>query len=272
MAMTAGAGLLTLSDAISKYLMEHDPIGQVICLRQAAAFMFLLPYAWVIGGPRALRAVNYRGQMLRAALFITGVVLVLQSLHRLPLAFVTVVLFSSPLFVALLSAPLLRERVGMHQWIAIAAGFVGIVLIVQPAGGAFSWIVLLPVLCASMNATRDVVTRLLSRTDSSLSMLFWSGLVTLLAGLMTLPFGWNAVGFEGALWYIAAGLTNVGAHFLVIEAFRLGNAAVVAPFRYSGLLWAMLLGFLVWGDIPTASMVAGALIVIGAGVYMLRKR
>ena len=269
--MTAGAGLLTLSDAVSKYLMQHDPVGQVICLRQAAAFVFLLPYALATGGRGALRAVSYRGQLLRGTLFVTGVVLVLLSLRELPLAFVTMVLFSSPLFVALLSAPILRERVGLHQWIAIAAGFVGILLIVQPAGGAFSWVVLLPVACAAFNATRDVVTRRLSRTESSLSMLFWSGVAVLVAGLTTLPFGWNAVGLEGALWYLAAGFTNAGAHFLVIEAFRLGNAAVVAPFRYSGLLWAMLLGFVVWGDVPTASMLAGAAIVVCAGIYMLRK-
>jgi drug/metabolite transporter (DMT)-like permease len=181
------------------------------------------------------------------------------------------VLFSSPLFVAVLSAPVLRERVSIHQWIAVAAGLVGIALIVQPAGGEFAWIALLPVLCAMMNATRDVVTRLLSRTETSLSMLFWSGVLTLFAGLATAPFGWEPVGFEGTLWYFAAGLTNAGAHFLVIEAFRLGNAAVVAPFRYSGLLWAMLLGFVVWGDVPTAMMLTGAAIVVCAGIYMLRK-
>ena len=269
--MTGGVGLLTLSDALSKYLLEHDPVGQVICLRQAAALVFILPYAWATTGLASLRVVDYRGQALRAALFVSGVVLVLLSLHALPLAFVTVVLFSSPLFVALLSAPILRERVTAPQWIAVAAGFVGIVLIVQPASAAFAWVALLPVACAAMNATRDVVTRRLSRTESSLAMLFWSGVATLFAGLATLPFGWNPVGFEGALWYLAAGLTNAGAHFLVIEAFRLGNAAVVAPFRYSGLLWAMLLGFVVWGDVPTASMLGGAAIVAGAGVYMLRK-
>ena len=269
--MTVGIGLLTLSDALSKYLLEHDPIGQVVCLRQAAALLFLLPYAWATSGLRSLRPVNYRGQALRAALFVTGVVLVLLSLHNLPLAFVTMVLFSSPLFVALLSAPILQERVTKRQWIAVAAGFVGIMLIVQPAGGAYSWIALLPVACAMMNATRDVVTRLLSRTETSLSMLFWSGLVTLFAGLATLPFGWNAVGLEGALWYLAAGLANAAAHFLVIEAFRLGNAAVVAPFRYSGLLWAMLLGFAVWGDVPTATTLGGAAIIVCAGIYMLRK-
>ncbi len=268
--MTAGTGLLTLSDAASKYLMEHYPIGQVISLRQAAAFVFLLPYAASTVGLRGLRAVSYRGQALRAGLFVVGVICVMFSLHLLPLAFVTVVLFSSPLFVALLSVPLLGERVRRHQWIAIATGFAGVMLIVRPGGTGFEWVVVLPLLCAFLNGMRDAVTRLISRTESSLSVLFWSGVAVLVAGLCSLPLGWSAVGSEGALWFLAAGFCHAAAHFCVIEAFRLGNAALVAPFRYSGLLWAMLVGFLVWGDVPTATMLAGGAIVVVAGIYMLR--
>ena len=269
--MTAGTGLLTLSDAASKYLMEHYPIGQVIGLRQAAAFAFLLPYAGSTVGLRVLRATNYRGQALRAGLFVIGVTCVMWSLHLLPLAFVTVVLFSSPLFVALLSAPILGERVRAHQWIAIAAGFAGVLLIVRPGASGFGWIVVLPLLCAFMNGMRDTITRRISRTETSLSVLFWSGVAVLLAGLCSLPFGWKAVGPTGALWFLVAGFCHVAAHFLIIEAFRLGNAALVAPFRYSGLLWAMLVGFVIWGDVPTATMLAGAAIVVFAGVYMLRQ-
>ena len=269
--MTAGTALLTLSDAVSKYLLEHYPVGQVIGIRQAAAFVFLLPYAWATTGLAVLRAVNYRGQALRAGLFLIGAVFVMTSLHLLPLAFVTMVLFSSPLFVALLSGPVLGERVRMHQWIAIAAGFAGVLMIVRPAGGRFDWVVVLPVICAMINALRDTVTRRLSRTDSSLSMLFWSGVATLAGGLCSLPFGWKPVGFEGAFWFLAAGFCNAGAHFFVIEAFRLGNAAVVAPFRYSGLLWAMLVGFIIWREVPTATMLGGAAVVVAAGVYMLRQ-
>ena len=269
--MTAGTGLLTLSDAVSKYLMEHYPVGQVIGLRQAAAFMFVLPYAWATIGLAVLRPVNYRGQALRAALFLVGAVLIMTSLHLLPLAFVTMVLFSSPLFVALLSGPVLGERVRKHQWFAIAAGFAGVVMIVRPGAGPFDWVVLLPVLCALINATRDTVTRRLSRTDSSLSMLFWSGAAVLAGGLCTWPFGWNAVDFDGALWFLAAGFCNAAAHFFIIEAFRLGNAAIVAPFRYSGLLWAMLVGFIIWREVPTPAMLAGAAVVVAAGVYMLRQ-
>jgi drug/metabolite transporter (DMT)-like permease len=269
-AMTIAACLLTLNDAVSKHLTEHYPIGQVLALRQAAAFLVILPYAWMFTGMEALRSVNHGGQLLRGVLFIGSTVFTVTSLSVLPLSFVTIMLFSSPLFVALMSVPMLRERVGLHQWIAILIGFGGVLLIVRPAGGEFAWIMLLPVLAALINGTRDALTRRLSRTDSSISMLLWSGVAVMLAGICTWPFGWNAVDPEGAMWFLAAGLFNAAAHFVAIEAFRLGNAAVVAPFRYTGLLWAMLVGFLFWREVPDAWMLAGAAVVVCAGIYMLR--
>ena len=271
LAMTGGAGLLVLNDGASKYLMEHYPIGQVMCLRQVAAFLFILPYTWASVGFGTLRVVNYRGQALRAGLFVCGMVFVSLSLHLLPLTFVTTVLFSSPMWVALMSAPILGERVRAYQWVAIAAGFAGVLLIVRPGGGDWGWIALLPVICSFFNGFRDTVTRYVSRTDSSLSMLFWSGVVVIVTSAFSAAFGWEPLDLHGVSWFLVAGFCNAGAHFLIIEAFRLGNAAVVAPFRYSGLLWAMLIGFLVWGDVPDAAMLTGAAVVIAAGIYMLRK-
>lgn len=270
LAMVAGAGLLTLNDAVSKHLTQHYPIGQVICLRQLAAFMFILPYAASVTGLGALRVVDRGGQFLRALLFATGTGLIVWSLSLLPISLVTVVLFSSPVFVALFSVPLLGERVDGRQWLAIGGGFVGVMLIVQPTGGGFEWVALLPVLAALVSAFRDAYTRRLSRTESSISVLFWSGAMVMVAGLLTSPLGWQRVDAAGAAWFLAAGFFNASAHFMVIEAMRLGRAAVVAPFRYSGLLWAMLVGFLVWGETPDASMLAGAAVVVASGIYMIR--
>ena len=271
LAMLAGAGLLTLSDAATKHLTEHYPLGQVLCLRQLAALAFILPYAWIVTGAQALRIVDGRGQLLRGGLFLAGSIIVVVSLHHLPLSFVSVVLCSSPLFVAAVSAPLLGERVYAYQWIAIAFGFVGVLLIVQPGTRGVEWIALLPVLGAFLNAVRDAFTRRLSRTDTTMSILFWSGVVVCIGGAFTVPFGWKSIDAKGAMWFLAGGLSNAAAHFMVIEAFRLGRAAVVAPFRYSGLLWAMLIGFLVWHEVPDGWMVIGAAIVVGAGVFMLRR-
>ena len=270
-AMLAGAGLLTLSDAATKHLTENYPLGQVLCLRQLAALFFILPYAWIVTGTRALRIVDGRGQLVRGVLFLAGTIIVVVSLHHLPLSFVSVVLFSSPLFVAAISAPMLGERVYAYQWVAIAVGFVGVLLIVQPGTRGTEWIALLPVLGAFLNAVRDAFTRRLSQTDTSISILFWSGVVVCIGGAFTLPLGWKSIDANGGMWFLAAGLSNAAAQFLVIEAFRLGRAAVVAPFRYSGLLWAMLIGFLAWREVPDAWMVTGAVIVVGAGLFMLRR-
>jgi drug/metabolite transporter (DMT)-like permease len=269
-AMTVGAGLLTLNDAASKYLTEHYPVGQVLCLRQAAALLFMLPYAWIVTGLGALRPVNRGGQLLRGLLFVGSAGFTLTGLSLLPLSFVTVVLFSGPLFVALMSAPMLGERVTRDQWLAIATGFVGVLLIVRPSGAGFVWAMLLPVCAALTNGVRDTFTRRLSRTDSSIAVLLWSGVTVMGAGLCTIPLGWVDVDAEGAAWFLAAGFFNAAAHFMTIEAFRLGNAALVAPFRYSGLLWAMLLGFMIWREVPDAWMLAGAAVVVCAGIYMLR--
>jgi drug/metabolite transporter (DMT)-like permease len=270
LAMVAGAGLLVLSDATTKHLTEHFPLGQVLCLRQLAALLFMLPYAWFVTGTRGLRIVNGRGQLLRGILFLAGAVIVVVSLHYLPLSFVTVVFFASPLFVAAVSAPILGERVYAYQWIAIAVGFVGVMLIVRPGARGAEWITLVPVLGALLNALRDAVTRRLSRTDTSISILFWSGVFVCIGGLFTVPLGWKSIDANGGMWFIAAGFFNAAAQFLVIEAFRLGKAAVVAPFRYSGLVWAMLIGFFVWSEVPDAWMLTGAAIIVGAGVSMLR--
>ena len=269
LAMVAGAGLLTLSDAVSKHLAHSYPVGQVICLRQLAAFVFILPYVMSVTGFGALRIVDRPGQLLRALLFVAGSWLIVWSLSLLPISIVTVVLFSSPIFVALFSMPVLGERVDGRQWLAIAGGFVGVTLIVRPAGG-FSWIVFLPIVATLFNSLRDAFTRRLSNTENSVSILFWSGAAVALAGLFTLPFGWRPLHWEAVAWFLAAGLFNAVAHFMVIEALRLGRAAVVVPFRYTGILWAMLVGFIVWNEVPDIGMLAGAVIVVVSGVYMIR--
>lgn len=270
LAMVAGAGLLTLNDAVTKHLTGQYPIGQVICLRQLAAFLFIVPYAVSVTGLHALRVVDRGGQLMRALLFVAANGLIVWSLSLLPLSQVTVVLFSSPVFVALFSARLLHERVDARQWLAIGGGLLGVILIVRPGGVAFAWAALVPVLAAFTNGFRDAFTRRLSRTETSISVLFWSGLMVMAAGFLTSPLGWQGVDAAGAAWFLAAGLFNASAHFMVIEALRLGRAAIVAPFRYSGLLWAMLVGFLVWGEAPDAWMLAGAAVVVASGVYMIR--
>lgn len=268
--MTLGVALLTANDAASKYLVQSFPVGQVIGLRQAATLLVLIPYVMVFSRWSALRVVDWPGQFGRGLLFIIGSVFIVWSLAELPLATAITMLFASPIFMALLSAPLLGERIGRHRWIAVAGGFAGVLIILRPGAESFQWALLLPLAAAMINALRDVLTRRLSRTETSIAILFWSNIILMAGGFSTLPFGWRPVDGHAGLWFLAAGIFNGSAHFLIIEALRTGEASVLAPIRYTALLWAALIGFVVWGELPELWLWAGAAVIVGSSLYMIR--
>lgn len=268
--MICGTALLIGNDAASKYLTETFPVGQVICLRQAAALLAMVPYiVWVTGGA-SLRVHAWGRQIARGAMFCVSSALMVIGLSLLPLATVTAITFVGPIFVALLSASMLGERVNAVRWIAIVIGFAGVLIAVRPTSAAFEWALLIPLATAFASSMRDIMSRQLSRTDSSISILFVSTAIVMLAGLMTLPFGWAPVSWSAAGWFLVAGTLHAAANFLMIEAFRLGAAAMIAPFRYTSLLWALLIGFAVWGDVPDPWIMAGGAVIILGGILMLR--
>lgn len=268
--MATGILLLTINDAVSKHLVLSHPVGQVIALRQTATLLVIVPYIMLASGWGALRMVNWPGQLLRGMLFIAGSMCIVLSLGLLPLAMVITIMFTSPIFVAAFSAPLLGERVGAHRWIAVLGGFAGVLIVVRPGTAAFQWALLLPVAAAFINAFRDVLTRLLSRTETSIAILFWSNIILMAGGAATAPFGWEPVTATAALWFVVAGVSNGAAHFLVIEALRAGEVSVIAPVRYTALVWAALLGFVVWGEVPGPWLWAGAAIIVASSLYMIR--
>ncbi len=268
--MTLGIVLITANDAASKFLVQTHPVGQVIGLRQAATLLVLIPYVMFFGRWSALRVVNWSGQITRGALFLIGSVFIVWSLGELPLATAITMLFASPIFMVVLSAPLLGERIGRHRWIAVIGGFAGVLIIMRPGAETFQWALLLPVLGALVNALRDVLTRKLSRTETSMAILFWSNIILMAGGLASAPFGWAPVSATSALWFLAAGIFNGTAHFCIIEALRTGEASVVAPIRYTALLWAAAIGFVVWGELPDFWLWIGAAVIVGSSLYMIR--
>ena len=268
--MVVGVALLTANDAISKYLTESHPVGQVICLRQAATLLVIVPYVMLVTGWDALRVASWSGQATRGLLFVVNSAFMVLGLSLLPLATVITIMFASPLITAAFSARLLAEHVSPGRWLAILAGFVGVLIVVRPGAAGFEWALLLPVAAATANALRDIVTRRLSRTETSISMLLWSTLIVSVAALTTAPFGWQPVTAAAAAWFVAAGVFNAAAHFLLIEALRLGEAALIAPVRYTSLIWAVLIGFLVWRDLPDAWVWAGSSVIVASGVWMVR--
>ena len=268
--MILGAGVLSMNDAATKYLAESYPMGQVLGLRQSVALLVIFAYVWWSGSWEKLRINHRSGQAWRAAVHCGSAVLIIWALTLLPIATVTAIVFSSPLVVLIFSMRFLGEGVSWQRWIAVVIGFTGVLVIVRPGGVSFEWALLVAVTAAFVSGFRDLLTRRLSRTDTSISMLFWASALLIALTLLTIPFGWQPLTLSGSFWFIVNGVLNAGAHFLMIEALRLGDAALVSPFRYTAILWAIITGFIVWNQLPDTFTVVGAAMLIISGILISR--
>jgi drug/metabolite transporter (DMT)-like permease len=272
LAMIVAALLLTLNDATTKWLTQTYPVWQTLTLRQVCSLMFIAFYIHFVTGWSVVKVTNRPGMALRALFFIATTVSIVLSFALLPLALVTAIAFSSPLFVVAFSHLFTDEKVGPRRWLAVLAGFAGVLVIVRPGGAGFELVLILPVLAAFFAGSRDIITKGLSRTDSSISILLWSNLavITVAAAVTTLQ-GWQSITGSAALLLLLNGALNAGAHFLIIEALRLGEASLVSPFRYSGLIWALMLGLVIWGDFPDSWTLVGAVLLVASGVYIIER-
>ncbi|MFY0615353.1 MAG: DMT family transporter [Hyphomicrobiaceae bacterium] len=269
LAMSAAGFVFSCHDAITKYLSPHYPLGEIIFFRQLTSTIILTVYVLFTTGLQTYRVSNIPGQVGRALLFAISTTLIATSVMVLPLATALAIVFASPLLVAALSATALGEPVGPRRWAAIIAGFIGVVIIIRPGDTSFTWLLLIPVAAASASALRDVVTRILHRTDNTNSILFWSNIAIMLATLCSLPYGWAQIAPFHIGIIILAGALNLLAHFLMITALRLGDAALVTPFRYTSLVWAAVLGYIIWDHIPDEFTVLGGSIIVAAGIYLV---
>jgi len=269
--MILGAGVLSMNDAVSKHLVETYPIGQILCLRQTVALAVVLIYVWRTDAWRDLRINDRTGQALRAILHVGGAALIVWALSALPIATVTAIVFSSPVVVLVFSMRMLGERVSWARWIAVIIGFAGVLAIIRPGGVGFEWALLIPVAAAVASGLRDLMTRRLARSDTSISVLFWASALMVAVTLFTIPLGWQPLTLAASIWLIVNGVLNASAHFLMIEALRLGAAGLVSPFRYTAILWATVAGFLVWQEVPDVMTMIGAAMLVVSGVLIVRR-
>ena len=269
LAMSAAGAVFSGHDALTKYLSTSYPLGEIIFFRQLVSITLLTTYVYFTTGLRDLKTSNFGRQTTRSLLFVASTILIGTSVSVLPLATALAIVFSSPLLVAALSATMLGEPVGPRRWTAIIAGFIGVLIIIRPGGASFTWLLLIPVAAASASALRDIMTRILHRTDNTNAILFWSNVAILVATACSMPYGWKEVATPDIGFLVLAGALNLLAHFLTITALRFGDAALITPFRYTALVWAALLGYLVWGHVPDQWTTVGAVVIVGAGVYLV---
>lgn len=264
-----GAGaIFSFTDAVSKVMLDEYPIGEVIFFR--GSFVLLVTIATIQwqGGLKRVRVFDWRRQIARGVnIALTGMCF-MTALKFLPLADMTAMIFISPLILTAVAPYFLGERVGWRRRSAVGVGFMGVLLILNPEGGALLWPLALAACVPCLTAMRDVLTRKLGKTDSPSAMVLISTSFTVAAGACMLPFGWVTPDAYGlALFALTGGLQGV-AQFLTVYAFVYGEAVTVTPFRYFMLIWATCYGFLFFGDIPRVETLLGAAIVTASGLYI----
>ncbi|MBO6782468.1 MAG: DMT family transporter [Alphaproteobacteria bacterium] len=189
----------------------------------------------------------------------------------LPLADVIAIGFIAPILITILSVLFLGERVGVRHWIAILVGFGGVMIIVRPGGDLFHWEAAVPLAAALGVAVYQTMTRPISQAVEPPAILYTATLVGLVATSLALPFVWELPSTGALLNLFAAACLGAGAHFMLIKAYQQAEASVVAPFSYSELIWASALGFAVFGDIPAWTTLAGGLVLVASGLYLLKR-
>jgi drug/metabolite transporter (DMT)-like permease len=259
-------------DACSKTLAESQSLLQIVWARYAFAVPVILATTPRAVWPVLFRVASPALQAFRGLLPMVASFAVVAGLALLPLAEVTALTFASPLVVVALSGPFLGERTSLHDWLGVLAGFAGILVIVRPGAGAFAWAALLPLACAVCFALFQLTTRLVGRSDHPAATLAWTILVGLLVTSPLLLIDWRPV--EPGAWalMIVSGLCFGVAQCCLAYAYRHAPAALLAPFTYTQIAPAVLLGFIVFGAVPDIWAVAGTAVVIGAGLYVLHRR
>jgi drug/metabolite transporter (DMT)-like permease len=260
-----------LSEAITKWLTQGYPIGQIVFIR---SFFFFVPIVAMICFQkewRALRVQSWHLQLSRAVLFVASSFLIVASIKLLPLANAVAFIHSAPLMITVLASILLAERIGFHRWCAVAVGFIGILIMARPTENVFQLSAFVAVGAAAATALRDIVTRKMSSTESTTAILAFSTAALILSAGLTTLFYWVSPTFVDLALMAASGVLMGTAHYLLIEAYRWAEAGVVSPFKYTSLIWATLLGYLIWGDLPDKWVISGAALIIGGGLYVLHR-
>ncbi|QXZ79411.1 MULTISPECIES: DMT family transporter [Rhizobium] len=261
--------LFSIQDGISKHLAGAYPPFLVAMIRYWTFALFAIALAARSRGGLAVTVRTRRPwlQILRGLLLAAQIVIVIQSFAMVGLARSQAIFSSGPLIVALLSVPILGEKVGWRRWTAIFVGFLGVLLILKPESGFFDVRFLVPLSSALLFSFYVIVTRLVSRQDASMTSFFYTGVVGAIAMSCIGPFFWMPLTPHDWIWMGLLCLTGMSSHYCLIRAYDLLDAVVIQPLTYLQLVYAAIIGVVVFGEVLTANMVVGAAIVVAAGMF-----
>jgi drug/metabolite transporter (DMT)-like permease len=270
--MLIGVASFSLMDAALKLLTAHYPSAQVAALRGLAALPVVFMWVLYAGGAQQLLRVRWPLHLIRGVLSVFMMITFAFALKELSLAKTYALFFVAPLLIAVFSIFMLGERVHRAQWLAIAIGFGGVLIVLRPdAGTGFGWAGTLAVLTTAVcYALSSVLVKIIGRTDSTPAMVFWmTCMLAIGATTLALP-GWQPIHEEHYLLILGIAITGAIGQWGITEAFKRAPAASVAPLEYSGLAWVIMIDFAVWSVVPSWRTLAGAAVIIGCGLYLLR--
>ena len=262
--------LFVAMDAIAKYLTQAYPVPQITWARytfHALALVVLFRRRL----PALMRTERLGLQILRSTFLFSATVFSFFALRAMPLADVIAIWAITPILVTALSVPLLGERVGPRRWAGVAAGFIGALIIIRPGLGVMQAAAVLPVAAAVSLALYHLATRALSGTDSPLTTIVYTVSVGLVISTGAVPFFWVTPDAPAWTLMVVLGLLGVLGHFSLIKSFESATAATVIPYTYTNLIWATVVGFVVFADLPDLGTVTGAGVIVLSGLYIFHR-
>lgn len=263
--------IFAVQDGISKHLGQAYPPVFVAMIRYwfFAAFVLALATRNPGGIKETAKSNRLFLQIIRGSLLVFQIVVSIYSFANVGLAQTHTIFAAAPLVVACLSVPLLGETVGWRRWAAIGVGFLGILLIIDPTHATFNSSILVPVACTLMFALYSVLTRMVSRTDTSQTSFFYTGIAGAIAITLVGPFYWTTITPDYWFWMLALCVTGMSGHYLLIRAFDVLDAVVVQPIFYLQTVLVCIIGTFLFGEVMSWNMIAGCVVVIGAGLFTI---
>jgi drug/metabolite transporter (DMT)-like permease len=266
MIMTAVA-MFTVMDSIAKYLSRFYPVPGIVWARYAFHLLFVV----MILGPRmkfGLARTRHLGlQIVRGIVLAASSMLFFSALKFMPMAEASSISFIAPMLVTLLAVFLLKEKVEPARWVAVAAGFIGVLIIIRPGSGVFSWVAVLPLATAACFASYQILTRKLAGVDNPYTSLFYSGLIGTVMLAVVLPFQWTTpTTILHALLLPAIGFIGGLSHLILIRAYDQASVSTLAPFSYTQLIWVIVVGYAVFGDFHDQWSLIGIAVIMAGGV------
>ncbi len=262
--------MLSAMDAVAKWLVEADiSVFQILFVRGCINVLLLFAAAPFFGGYGQLRTSRPGAHSVRALFGFLAPFLFFTALISMPLAETTVVFFISPFVMTALSVPLFKEKVGIHRWGAILAGFGGVLYVAQPTSEVFNPAVLFVIGGSLSYCFLMLSSRWLGKSESTISIMFYGNLGAVVCSSFFMPFVWKAITFEDLLGIGAMALLSLAGNVCILKAFMRGEVGVITPFEYSGLAWAVIFGMVFFNEIPSFNVWVGIAVIAASGIYIV---